>query len=416
MANWNLARATLSDQYGPWCAWCLDYISQPADLEDQHVLGQLEDHHVLATKKEVKEVIGLEPWCIPVHNAAYGGCHRKGLQVYADFAARKLLETAEMVGTAFEDQCMRESKEAFDAGYLPKPLSLRRLAMFDAIQRGQSAEAHQHLLFALNAAAGCGWGRAFVKEIESDKRLLNLINSPDVKVYIGSVRANAGEISVARGMYQQIEIARVHAAATANYAKHVRMSSIVSPDLTVAQESLAIAADSRDRAYHSRTSLLAVASAHEYMLNYSAALDDANELWSSLEQGNTSWWHYIEQQLLVGRTLILSDGPHPTSESIRRGFHALIRAQYASAFFDFRGIPTVDFRLAGQKDVTSLTATDAIRYFAHRFQLTKGKMTELRCESILGKGYVKDWKDRLPGEFQGKVLNTLCANPRPSIL
>lgn len=415
MANWDLARATLSDQHGPWCAWCLDYISQPADLADQPILGQLEDHHVLATKKRVKEVIGLDPWCVPVHNAAYGGCHRQGLQVYADFAARKLLETVEMAGIAFEDG-MRQSKEAFDYGYLPKPLSLRRLAMFDAIQRGQSAEAHQHLLFALNAAAGCGWGRAFVKEIETDKRVLNLINSPDVRVYIGSVRANAGEISVARGIYQQIEIPRVHAAATADYAKHVRMSSIVSPNLTAAQESLAIAADSRDRTYHSRTSLLAVASAHEHLLNYSAALDDANELWSSLEQGNPSWWHYIEQQLLVGRTLILSDGPHPTPESIRRGFHALMRAQYASAFFDFRGVPTVDFRLAGQKDTTSLTASDAIGYFGQRFHLTKGKMTELRCESILGRSYVKDSKERLPGEFQGKVLNTICANPRPSIL
>lgn len=121
---------------------------------------------------------------------------------------------------------------------------------------------------------------------------------------------------------------------------------------------------------------------------------------------------YIEQQLLVGRTLILSDGPHPTPESIRRGFHALMRA----AFFDFRGVPTVDFRLAGQKDIASLTASDAIGYFGQRFHLTKGKMTELRCESILGRGYVKDWKERLPGEFQGKVLNTLCANPRPSIL
>src|SRR5438132_1469259 len=86
----------------------------------------------------------------------------------------------------------------------------------------------------------------------------------------------------------------------------------------------------------------------------------------------------------------------------KRGFHALIRAQHASAFFDFRGIPTVDFRLDGQKDVTSLTATDAIRYFAQRFQLTKRKMTALRCESILGKDYMKDWKERLPGEFQGK--------------
>ncbi len=191
MANWELARATLSDQYGPWCAWCLDYISQPADLADQPVLGRLEDHHVLATKKEVKKTLGLEPWCIPVHSAAYGGCHRKGLQVYADFAARKLLEMAEMAGSRDEDQWMRQSKEAFDAGYLPLPLSLRRLAMFDAIQRGQDDEAHQHLLFALNAGAGCGWGQAFVREIRSDIRLRDLIKSPDVLVYIGSVCANA---------------------------------------------------------------------------------------------------------------------------------------------------------------------------------------------------------------------------------
>lgn len=110
MANWELARATLSDQYGPWCAWCLDYI-QPANLEDQLVPGQLEDHHALATKREIRDVFGLEPWRFPVHNAAYGGCHRKRLQVYADFAAHKLLETAEMVGTRVEDQCMKLSKD-----------------------------------------------------------------------------------------------------------------------------------------------------------------------------------------------------------------------------------------------------------------------------------------------------------------
>ncbi|MFZ0964522.1 MAG: hypothetical protein WAO35_26965 [Terriglobia bacterium] len=412
MANWELASATLSDQHAPWCAWCLDYISQPADLEDQPVLRQLEDHHVLATKMEIKKVLGLEPWFIPVHNAAYGKCHRKGLQVYADFAARKLLEAAEMVGTRFEDQC----KGAFDAGYLAKPLSLRRLAMFDAIRRGQRVEAHQHLLFALNAAAGCGWGRPFVKEIENDPGLLDLINSRDVKVYIASVRANGGEISPARGIYQGIEVPRVHGAGTTEYAKYVRMLSIVSPDLTLARESLSIAADSPDRAYHTRTSLLARASAHEHMRDYPAAREDANEIWSSLKQEDTSWWHYIEQQLLFGRALILSDGPHPTAESIREGFHALIRAQYASAFFDFRGIPTVDFRLGGEKDVTSLTATDAIHYFGQQFQLTKGQMTELRCQSILGTSYVKNWKERLPGQFQAKVLNTLCANPRPSIL
>lgn len=101
------------------------------------------------------------------------------------------------------------------------------------------------------------------------------------------------------------------------------MSSIVSPNLAAAQESLAIAADSRDRVYHSRTSLLAVASAHEHMQNYSAALDDTYELRSNLTKGNVSWWHYIQQQLLVGRTLILIAGSYPTPESIRQGFHAL---------------------------------------------------------------------------------------------
>jgi len=415
MPNWKPAWETLSDIYGPWCAWCLDYISPPADLDHHPVLGQLEDHHVLATRKEIEDVLGLEPWHIPVHNSKYGKCHRKGLQVYADFAARKLLEKAAMIGTTAEDERLRQSKEAFDFGYLPVPLSLRRLALFNAIHRGQNAEAHQHLLFGLNAAAGCGWGLAFVEEIESDVRLHDLISSPDVRVYMGSVRANAGEIIAARDTYQQIEIPRVHGAATGDYAKHARMSSIVSPNLRAAKESLAIANDSRDRAYHSRTSLLAVASAHEQVLDYSAARDDANELSSNLMEGNISWWHYIEQQLLVGRILILSEGLQPTAESIRQGFHALIRAQYDSAFFDFRGVPTVDFRLAGQKDVTLLTATEAIHYFARRFQITKGQITELRCESILGTGYVKDWKERVPGEFQGKVLNTLCASPRPPI-
>ena len=111
------------------------------------------------------------------------------------------------------------------------------------------------------------------------------------------------------------------------------MLSIVSPDLTLARESLSIAVYSPDRAYHTRTSLLARASAHEHMRDYPAAREDANEIWSSLKQEDTSWWHYIEQQLLFGRALTPSDGPHPTAESIREGFHALIRAQYASAFF-----------------------------------------------------------------------------------
>src|SRR3984957_5975378 len=249
MANWELAWETLSDQYGPWCAWCLDYISQPADLDDQPALGQLEDHHVLATKKEIKAVLGLEPWYIPVHNSKYGKCHRKGLQVYADFAARKLLEKAEMIGTRAEDQCLRQCKEAFDIGNLPVPLSLRRLALFDAIHRGQNTEALQHLLFGLNAAAGCGWGITFVEEIESDVRLHDLISNPDVRVYMGSVRANAGEITAARDMYQQIEIPRVHRAATGDYAKHARMSSIVSPTLKAAKESLALGNDPRDLAF-----------------------------------------------------------------------------------------------------------------------------------------------------------------------
>lgn len=185
-AQWSLARQILSDHHGVWCAWCLGYIVSRTEMEL---------HHVLAPKGEIHKTLGFEPWVVPVHRHPEV-CHRKRLQQYANEAGRGLLDALNPEG--FEERC----KKSFDRGYLPASLLLRRNAW---LKSPDYQTARQNLVFALNAAAGCGQGKSFVNEFECHESFIEFRADPDLQLYAASVHTNAGDPSRAASACDQLE-------------------------------------------------------------------------------------------------------------------------------------------------------------------------------------------------------------------
>lgn len=392
--RWNLATAVLSDQHGPWCAWCVDYISSPDELELHHVLGY---------KERIRGTFRLEPWVVPVHRDR---CHRSGLQDYADEAGRGLLDSITLDPERFEQRC----KTSFHRGNLPACLLLRRYAWAQAVKNENYSAARTNLLYALNAAAGSRLGNRFVRDIQKDAAFENFREDLDIKLYAASVHANAGNLSQAWITRDQLAMAvpRVRPASSATYAKLVRMTAILGATIRDAKEALNIARDSADPEYHQRTSRLALASAYEAQRNYNNARAQAELLLLGSQGRETSWWHSIEQLFLWSRAAFLSRGSLQMHASVRPQLTALIQAQYAAALLDFVGIPVPDFRTTSQvPNLACLTPTSVVHWVGGGLGLSKEYMTEIRREAILNTTSSPEEGQSRPTGFQEKVLATL---------
>jgi hypothetical protein len=393
MANWKRAKVTLSDRFGPWCAWCLGYIK---------TRDHLEDHHVLSPKEKIWGKLGFEPPIVPVHRHPWH-CHRERLQYFADTAGFKLMQAAELPPVDLDATC----KSCHKHGNLPASLLLQHSSLLKAIKAGDVQGARKSLIHTLNSGAGCVLGLALANEIKEKPHLAALIEDIDTQLYYASLKANGGDVTSARTTYEQIDVPRFNGRQSSASAKYVRMMAIVSPDLHLAQESLRLARDSPARWYHTRTSTLALASAHEAKRNYGSARDEAVRLRAGFEKDDASWWHGIEQQFLLGRSTLLRDHGKPSNRSFREALPALIRAQYASAFLGFMGIPVPDFREASTRpSLTNITVTEVIHWAGMSCSISRAEMKEIRCKT-LGRGAADGFK-WTPGQYQQEVLDALC--------
>ena len=384
------AKELLSDPYGIWCAWCLDYIERPEDLEM---------HHLLAPRHEIEECFGVEPWVVPVHRHPEV-CHRKGLQSYADTAGRALLDARDP--TQLELRC----SFLFYDGNLPACLLLRKWA-WDSSE--DPSVGRQHALFTLVAAAGCNRGLEFVQHAMSTPERIHLRLDPDIRLYLAAAQANAGNIEPTAGLCAELDATRpgVRAASSAAFSKLSRMRATIHPNVKIASEAVAIARDSADPSYQSRTALLTLAAAYEAKRGHARAVDVAEELNRDSHVNRPSWWHEIQTQLLFARGYFRAQATHERSEQQREAMRSLIRAQYASAMLDFVGLPIPDFRSGGDRGtVVKLTPTDHVHWFSTMAGYTRGAMVDLRKEAIFG-GVSRGEGETRPLGFQAQIIDSL---------
>lgn len=400
--RWAIAKRSLSDPYGDvWCAWCLDYIERPAELELHHVLGRRDD---------IKAVFGRESWVVPVH-APPERCHRHFLQDYAQIAGRRLLDGRETDG--YEDRCRR----AFYMGYLPACLYLHGHRAGELHQAGHEDLAQQHLLLALNAAAGSGLGQPFVQELPASD-LASLTDDVNVQLYIASARGNFGDLAAARTACRELEarLPRVRGHVTPEYAKANRTQAILLPSVKAGKEAVTISRDSHDPLYHGCTSRLSLASAYDAAADYGATLDVANELASLLRDGPTLWWHRIHHHLLLARATVLSAGGRPSAAVLRRACANLTRAQYAATFLDWVGIPLPDCHHPGHGgDLAALRPTDVLHWLSGILDFSRPELLAMRREALFGEPAARDPNETWPKGFQAQVLDTLCAGPADDV-
>ncbi len=293
---------------------------------------------------------------------------------------------------------------------------LREYALRHGVKLGD--QPREHLIFALNAAAGCELGLPFLKRLENWNELSTLMAEIDTQLYVASVDVNSGDLLKARKAFGELagRIPRIRRASSRAYAKHVRMTAIAQPNHATAKEALEIARDSPDRVYHYRTAKFALALAFEKQREYSSARAQAEDLASHFISFKPSHWHLIQQRFFWGRTSILSDGAVTITPSVRTAFKHLLQAQYAAAFLNFRGLPAPDYRLASSEpDLTNvLTPTEVIHWFGRRYGLSKVQMTDIRREAILGDASPKSPDAFRPSGFQDIILRDLVSGDLPS--
>jgi len=376
---------------------------------------QLEDHHVLGNRKTIEKRFGFEPWIVPVHSESSENreCHRQRLQAYADMAAHRLMEASAANPKDFDQVC----RSNFQRGYLPACLFLRRRALLNSVEKRSLSEARNHYTYALVAAAGCNLGVEFIDTFPGFIRDA-LGESDDFHTFEAVVHANAGRIFLAQQVYGQLasKVPRVHGAAGSLYAKVIRMAAFINPTEKNAGEALRIAKESADPIYQVRTSQLAVASAKEVDSKYEEAGEYAVELASDFKLHEPSWWHFIEHQFLLGRTILRSKRTG-SRHAIDAALRALIRAQYASAFLNFTGVPVRDYNTASEgTSLARLTPTDVIHRVVgeHEKSFPKERMVEIRREAIFGDSAPPLETQISPVGLQRLVLEVL-SSPAPNV-
>lgn len=168
----------------------------------------MEQHHVLGFKNAIRKEYGLWPWVVPVH-APGVVCHRKRLQTYADWSARKLLESRNARRDAFDKLC----EKSYRQGSMSTCMLMRRDALLNATQERDTDWVRKNLLYALNAASGSGLGMSFVRQLKigpkfrpvtGDGEFGSLETDWDTRLHVAIVHANLGNIRVARTTYDDL--------------------------------------------------------------------------------------------------------------------------------------------------------------------------------------------------------------------
>lgn len=385
------AHSLLSDRYGTWCAWCLGYIDSPADLEL---------HHMLAPRLEIKKEYGIEPWVVPVHGHP-DRCHRKGLQDYANYAGRVLLDLRDP--SALDSH----ATDFFYDGYLPASLLLRKWAWNESMP---TAGAREQLRYTLIAAAGTRRGLAYLSTPKASSDLQLAEPDTELLVYLTAAQANSGDVKHARRVFHELDVAkpRVRAATSSINSKLSRVRATIFPDLISARQAVQISRDSSDAHYQTLTALLTLSSAYEASHRFRSALDLGLQIEEDNDRPRLSWWHKIQIQGLVGRATLLASSQSLVRRDRREAMKRLLRAQYAAAMLDFAGLPVPEFRqtsLGGT--VARVTPTDAVHWFSYLMEFSKEEMLEMRREAILGErcgSAVYEWPLGLQRELIDSIV------------
>lgn len=168
---------SLTDQYGEWCAVCLDYFSRENPAEYHHVL----------TKEWIKtKFTDLDfSWVIPVHRR----CHRgpSGIQPFTDFATHYFFKKLERENRL--DERSKLSRQLHERGYY----WLSVLANLDAIKGRIDGIDEEQLLrrceFALSSVAG----------VRGGQNLPNILLAQRVGRQSPRIRMNLANLQAARG-------------------------------------------------------------------------------------------------------------------------------------------------------------------------------------------------------------------------
>jgi hypothetical protein len=359
------ARRLLSDQHGIWCAWCLRYIESPTDLEL---------HHLLAPRKEIQETFGIEPWVVPVHRHPER-CHRKGLQDYANYAGRSILDLRDP--KALEPH----ATAYFYDGYLPACLLLRMWLASES--GGLMASAREQYRYTLIAAAGTSQGLAYLLSEKTASTFQWAEKDPETRVYLTAAQANAGMVEHASNICNELDSAkpRIRPTTSSINSKLSRVRATIFPDLRYAKQAVQISRDSSDPKYQTVTALLTLGSAYEASQRYHRALDLGLQMRADIGPERPSWWHEIQIQGLIGRTTLLASSKPMGRRHVRAALRNLLQA----------GLPLPDFRrgtLGGM--VGRVTPTETIHWFLSQTRISKEELLELRREAILGEGCGSD--------------------------
>lgn len=394
--RWDRARRILADHEGVWCAWCGGYVEDAENMELHHVLGY---------KADVKKRFGTDGWVVPVHVTpeSRAGCHLgTSIQASAYTAGDALLRASFESERAFDRKC----SAMFSVGYLPGSLLLRRHAWRCALRQRRKDLAREHLIFGLICAAGCGIGREFIAEFERSASFQELVDDAAIRINHASAKANHGDNSFARNLGRSLsgEVRRVRPSDDPLYAKAIRMEAYLDYNKGAAKEAITLACDSPDPVYHRRTSRLALAAVHYHHQEPRRARAQADELGLDIMSYRASWWHRIEHLLYSSISELTDLDTLTLNVSSELSIVKLIQAQYASAFLDFVGIPVPDFRVdAAVSPPSWLSPTDVIRWFGRELKIPRAQMIELRNRAL----FAGSSRPSEEGTFKSQVLATI---------
>ncbi|MBI2866726.1 MAG: hypothetical protein HYX97_00155 [Chloroflexi bacterium] len=354
----------------------------------------------MAPKKDIQQAFGIEPWVVPVHRYPER-CHRKDLQIYAYELGRAFLDAS--TDPRFEQLC----KDAFDAGFLPAPLFLRRKAWSNT---GDPEQRPTQLGFALNAAAGCGSGSQLIREMRA-MDMAELQGDSNRLIYIASADANLYGPNWARHVCRELQAAvpRVLTRLSQEYAKLIRVQTTVNPSVRGAREAVSLANDSHDPTYHRRTSHLILASSYEAENNYVASRDIGEAMAREITATPGSQWHSVQVRTFWARAVLLTEGPKVRPDVLRWALGELTLAQYTAAFFDWVGIPMPDSRAHGPSErLVPMRPTDVLHWIGFSLKPAKGELLEIRRAAIFGEDASQELSDNTrPLGVQGQLIGTI---------
>lgn len=370
----------LSDRYGYWCAWCLNYIKAAAELELHHMIARAHAEEILGRRQF------LDSWLVPVHK---GWCHRS-LQRFSDSATLRLAEDASRSLRSL----IARSREAFYGGELSRGLFLRELvhARFASIQNLDPQLERTNLIHTFN----CGAGSVLVTRLvtspsriasEWRKRLQNdplgdsgckfSTAAPFWQFFAADIYANAGAYQTAKRIIREAEdiLPRVFKSRYSAAGALARRKGLLLADLKSANEAAATAQAENDW-YNYRTALLGRGWALFVNGDPNGALDNFYSVIENPQPLRLSFWHQFCAEFALGCVCLSIEG----ARGLELATSALIRSQYLSALLGLQGNPVPDPRFPDAPAPSFITPTDMLHWICERFsnELTSERLKELR--------------------------------------